>query len=527
MYRALYRKYRPAVFSDVCGQEHITSVLKYEAEHGKVTHAYLFCGSRGTGKTTCAKILAKAVNCENPVGGDPCGVCPSCQAIASGTATDVLEMDAASNNGVDYIRDIRDEIAYTPSLLKRRIYIIDEVHMLSAGAFNALLKTLEEPPEHAMFILATTELHKIPATIVSRCQQFVFRRIPVSVIADRLETIAREEQMDLDRDAAELIARLSEGGMRDAISLLDVCSSRGERITIDLVTSVAGAGGYDDTAAVVRAIAAHNIGDAFLEVERIYRNSSLDITSFMQNLTAFYRDMLIYRSVADPKEYLNLTEHENRILASLAPSFSAEMLSYHARLLDETVNTLSRASYRTKRLIAEMALLRMCDGRLDQGTDAILARLSALEDKIASGAVASAAKPAAQTPTEERAPQTETPSEAPTVKATPAPSTKKTEPEVPKEIPLTFVSDFEEAVAKIREADAPLASFLEEAEAVTDGNGTVIIRLTNAFGATMANKDKAKERIKDALRAIGVAAEEVRAERVASVRKKDTLDELL
>ncbi|MBQ2377933.1 MAG: DNA polymerase III subunit gamma/tau, partial [Clostridia bacterium] len=231
MHQALYRKWRPTTFDDVCGQDHITSVLKYECQSGKFSHAYLFCGSRGTGKTTCAKILAKAVNCEDIQNGNPCGKCPSCLAIDNGSAIDVLEMDAASNNGVDNIRDIRDEVVYTPSMLKYRVYIVDEVHMLSNSAFNALLKTLEEPPAHVIFILATTEMHKLPSTIISRCQLFDFRRISVPVITARLLKIAEADGIEISPDAAALIARIAQGGMRDAVSLLELCSGSRQRIT--------------------------------------------------------------------------------------------------------------------------------------------------------------------------------------------------------------------------------------------------------------------------------------------------------
>ena len=240
MQQALYRKWRPADFDDVCGQDHITSILKYEVANNKTTHAYLFCGSRGTGKTTCAKILSKAVNCENPVNGNPCNNCHSCRSVDAGIATDVYEMDAASNNGVEHIRDIRDEVLYTPSELKNRVYIIDEVHMLSQSAFNALLKTLEEPPENVIFILATTETQKIPATILSRCQRFDFRRIPTKTIADRLIYIAEKEGFKVDYDAAFLIGKLAQGGMREAISMLELCSGEHETITTQVVIDTTG-----------------------------------------------------------------------------------------------------------------------------------------------------------------------------------------------------------------------------------------------------------------------------------------------
>jgi len=283
MHQALYRKWRPRTFSEVCGQEHITSILKQEATEGRFNHAYLFCGSRGTGKTTCAKILSKVVNCENIVNGDPCGKCPSCLAIENGSTTDVLEMDAASNNGVDNIRDIRDEVVYSPSFLKYRVYIVDEVHMLSNSAFNALLKTLEEPPSHAIFILATTELHKLPATIVSRCQRFEFRRIATDILTSRIKYIADQEHIAIDDDAARLIARYSQGGMRDSISLLELCASSGEKIDVHAVNETIGSAGRERMMDVARAIADKNFEFLFGEIDAVV-TSSKDITVFWQDL---------------------------------------------------------------------------------------------------------------------------------------------------------------------------------------------------------------------------------------------------
>ncbi|MBO5879049.1 MAG: DNA polymerase III subunit gamma/tau, partial [Clostridia bacterium] len=241
-YKALYRKWRPVDFDDVCGQERITDILKYEVANDKVSHAYLFCGSRGTGKTSCAKILAKAINCENSVNGNPCNKCEACRSIDSAIATDVIEMDAASNNGVDNVRNLKDEISFTPALLKYRVYIIDEVHMMSGAAFNALLKTLEEPPQYVVFILATTEFHKLPTTIVSRCQRFDFRRISSDIIVSRLMKIAKSEEIDLGEDGARLIARAARGGMRDAVSLLELCAGSKVHIDADFVATSLGTG---------------------------------------------------------------------------------------------------------------------------------------------------------------------------------------------------------------------------------------------------------------------------------------------
>ena len=265
MHQALYRKWRPQTFDDVCGQEHITSILKYEASKGNFNHAYLFCGSRGTGKTTCAKILAKVINCENPKDGNPCGECAACRSIDDGSATDVLEMDAASNNSVESIRDLRDEVVYPPTNLKYRVYIVDEVHMLSDSAFNALLKTLEEPPSYVVFILATTELHELPATIISRCQRFEFRRMPVEVLTARLEKIAAAENIDIEKGALQILAKQAQGGMRDAISLLDLCSggSRGKRIDEDAVNDIVGISGRATLERLVNAIADKNFDVIF------------------------------------------------------------------------------------------------------------------------------------------------------------------------------------------------------------------------------------------------------------------------
>ena len=258
MYQALYRKWRPRTFDDVVGQDHITETLKRQVASGRLSHAYLFTGTRGTGKTTCAKILSRAVNCQNPVDGNPCNQCPACLGIENGSILDVLELDAASNNGVDQVRALRDEAVYTPAAVRKRVYIVDEVHMLSTPAFNALLKILEEPPEHLMFILATTELHKVPATIKSRCQQFSFKRILPGQIAQRLGYVAGQEGIDLTGEGAALLARLADGGMRDALSLLDQCAGAGQRVDEQEILDTLGLAGNLETAKLMGLIAAHD-----------------------------------------------------------------------------------------------------------------------------------------------------------------------------------------------------------------------------------------------------------------------------
>lgn len=399
MHLALYRKYRPKVFGDVCGQDHITSVLKYQSAENKLSHAYLFCGSRGTGKTSSAKILAKAANCLSPIDGDPCGKCEACLAIEAGTATDVVEMDAASNNGVDNIRELRNEVAYSPAMLRRRVYIIDEVHMLTQSAFNALLKTLEEPPPYVMFILATTELHKLPATIVSRCQRFDFRRIGIPDIKRRLSYIAENEGIQLEAKAAERIARLAEGGMRDAVSLFELCAGGGVDVTDEVVESVLGVSGYAAIAAVADAVAQKNVPALFKAVADTVA-SSKDISVFWQELIAFWRDMLVAKYADDFKGYLDLTEDEAETLRATAQNFKLPSLVYQSGVLDEAARSMT-LSPQTKRVTAELALVKMCDPAAEETLSALSARIAALEDKISlisAGALSIKAEPATELP---------------------------------------------------------------------------------------------------------------------------------
>jgi len=400
MHQALYRKWRPLDFDSVCGQEHITDILKYETERGLFCHAYLFCGSRGTGKTTCAKILSRAVNCENPRNGNPCGECPSCRAILDGTTTDVLEMDAASNNKVDDIRTILDEVVYTPSNVKKRVYIIDEVHMLTTSAFNALLKTLEEPPEHVVFILATTEMQKLPATVISRCQRFDFRRISTPVLVSRLKYIAGEENITLTDDAALMLARLATGGMRDAISLFELCAAAGREVNARTVSETIGVRGREAMSETVRAITQKNCARLFEIVAEIDASAS-DLGVFWQELIEYYRDMLVMKTArATASKYLDLTDSESERLAADSVAFTREMLSYHCRLLDDAYSSMQRPGA-SRRTVAELTLVRLADEKLGTTPEALLARISALEAKIAMGI------PAAPAP--QPAPQTEAP----------------------------------------------------------------------------------------------------------------------
>lgn len=377
---ALYRKWRSRTFDEVYGQDQVTRVLKYEASTGQLSHAYLFCGSRGTGKTSCAKILAKAVNCLSPCDGNPCGECAACRAIDAGTTTDVLEMDAASNNGVDNIRDIRDEVNFAPSGLKYRVYIIDEVHMLSASAFNALLKTLEEPPAHVIFILATTELQKLPATIISRCQRFDFRRIRMEDLIARMEYVAAEEHIKLDRDAAQLLARLAQGGMRDALGLLELCSGGGAEVTVDRVNEAVGSVGRRQVLATVRAVAAQDY-DTLFGIIAEATAASKDLAVFWQELMSLYRDMLVVKTTSSAVDYLDLTDTEATQLSEAAALFSREQLIAHCRLIESALASMQRAGV-VKRTVAELTLIKMCDRALDTSSEALLARVARLEDML-------------------------------------------------------------------------------------------------------------------------------------------------
>ena len=506
MHQALYRKWRPRTFDDVCGQDHVTAVLRHEIKSGTPNHAYLFCGSRGTGKTTCAKILAKAVNCLSPENGSPCCKCEACLSIENGSATDVLEMDAASNNGVDNIRDIRDEVVYTPSSLRYRVYIVDEVHMLSASAFNALLKTLEEPPSHVIFILATTELHKLPATIVSRCQRFDFRRIATPVLAARVSYIAEQEGFSLDPAAAERIARLSLGGMRDAISLLELCAGAGRAIDTETVDEMMGSVGRDSVFALVRAIANADYDAVFGAVHEAV-STSRDLAIFWQDLIGVYRDMLVMKTTGDAAAYLDLADAEVTELTSLAALFGKAKLLAHCRLLEDALFAMQKANA-VKRVVAELTLVRLCDARLDTSPEGLLARIEALEDSRVSAVISPAplmTKDDKKT-THVTAKKSEK-AEASTVKTAPA--------EAPREVAkpaastssavksggrmLTRMRGFVNCVERVRRTNSLVASFLIDARAYQDEEGRVVVILQNPLAEMMIERQGGRDALRHAI----------------------------
>ena len=383
MYQALYRKYRPQTFDDVVGQMAVTQTLKTQLQNGRLSHAYLFTGSRGTGKTSSAKILAKAVNCENPQDGNPCNCCQSCRSIDSGSCMDVLEIDAASNNGVDNVRDLRDDAIYTPSQVKMRVYIIDEVHMLSLSAFNALLKIIEEPPEHLLFILATTELHKVPATILSRCQRFSFRRISQEDIAARLQYVAYQENIDMDDSAARILARLADGGMRDGLSLLDQCASAttGE-LTAERVYACLGIAGIQQCGELMSCIARHDSAGALSLVNRLYAEGK-DMAALMDELACLTRDLMILQSA--PREGISMLSGvaSDETVKSLARQFSSGELVRMLNLIQNTVFGFSKSS--SRRMDAELCILNLCQPELSLDLQSINARLTSMEDQIKSG----------------------------------------------------------------------------------------------------------------------------------------------
>ena len=481
-YQALYRKYRPQTFDDVVGQLAITQTLKTQLQNSQLSHAYLFTGSRGTGKTSCAKILAKAVNCENPQDGNPCNCCPSCRAIDSGSCMDVLEIDAASNNGVDNVRDLRDDAVYTPSQVKMRVYIIDEVHMLSISAFNALLKIIEEPPAHLLFILATTELHKVPATILSRCQRFSFRRISQEDIASRLQYVAYQENIDLDESAARVLSRMADGGMRDALSLLDQCAAAtaGE-LNAERVYACLGIAGQQKAAEMMGYIARHETKNALSLFNRLYADGK-DLGALLDELACMARDLLVLQTAPDAGLSMLSGVAEAREAAGMAKQISSGELIRILALLQQTMAGFTRSA--SRRMDAELCLLNMCQPELALDAQSLNARLTRLEEKISTGSfVAAAATVLAAQPVveeEEELPPPPDDSDAPPEESQP----------VFEEAPIGFWADLGAAIRQ--ELKPPISGFFTFApDAVIQGflqGSKLILRCANQFTLDMVNK---------------------------------------
>lgn len=475
MYQALYRKWRPQSFDDVVGQDHITSVLQYQTENDKLSHAYIFCGSRGTGKTTCAKLLAKAANCTSLKNGNPCNECESCKQINAGTAVDVVELDAASNNRVDDVRALCDEVVYPPSSMKKRVYIVDEVHMLSVSAFNALLKTLEEPPQHAVFILATTELQKVPATIMSRCQRFDFSRIKKEKIVDRLMHICSEEGISMEREAASVIANLSDGAMRDALSLLESCAAKGGFITAEYVINLLGLSNREQLIELLFSCAKQNTVRAVSIVNELYEKNG-DISSCFFELLSICRDVLIVKNVASPSRFVNCSENELQRLTEISDIVSNDTLNFFVDELKKFINSPDIFGV-NKKVTAEITVIKMTSPAAVATVDALSDRISRLEDTLKNGV--SILENAEIPPVEEPAPKKEKKTEKKVEQSQPKSSKEK---EASNKDVFMHVNDF---VRKFGEKEPMNKFFMDNAKVILKGNELLIV--TDSFGASMLN----------------------------------------
>lgn len=495
MYQALYRKYRPRFFRDVAGQEHITSVLSREVSEKTFGHAYLFTGSRGIGKTTCAKILAKAVNCPYEKEGEPCGECEICRGIDDGSLLDITEMDAASNRNIDDIRDLRSEANFTPAVAKYRVYIIDEAHMLTKEAANALLKIMEEPPEHVIFILATTEVHRLPATILSRCMRFDYRRMPPEVIAERVKFVCKMEHIDIEDEGAMLIGKLADGGMRDALSLLDICRSSDETVTAETVSRCAGLAGREYLFELADKIAENNVSAVLETVDKLYEGSA-DVSRICDELINHFRNLMIVSCTKDASAILKLMPNELLRTEKQAKEFSQAEIFRIVSVLQDTLVKMSKSA--SKRLEFELALVKLCSPALSQSQEALVSRIEKLEKEIvllkARGISAAPAVQPVSVKTEE-----------PAVKEEPAPVYGEIPPEEPK--PLSEpdrnsepeFENWEEVVEIIKEKNRMLYSFLENSKAYLIG-GRVLIDSSNDFFIDYMQKTAdAKEVIKNAI----------------------------
>ena len=506
MYQALYRKYRPKNFDEVVGQEHITATLKQEIASGRIGHAYLFTGSRGTGKTSCSKIIAKAVNCPNQHDGNPCGVCDICRGIDDGSVLDVTEIDAASNNGVDNIRQLREEANFTPAQVNYRVYIIDETHMLSVGAFNALLKIMEEPPEHVIFILATTEVHKIPATILSRCQRFDFRRISPSVIAARVRWVCEQEGIQIEPEAADLIASLAEGGMRDALSLLDVCRSNArsgeqdgqEKITLEHVRQSAGLAVSDSLFAVADAVLRRDVPAVLQEIDRMFENS-IDFEKMCVQLIAHYRGLMMAKAVKNPQEFVSGLPQDAQRLSAQAAGYPMGQILYSLTVLQDALSRMGRTAQ--TRVELEMAAIKLCSPELDRSLDAILARLDRLEAQVRSGAVVPPAG-------EEKAPASELQAaltrvqkeerQTPPPQKLSAPAQDASQQDRPKK-PVVPFAPWPQVLEALRHVNTALHGALVSTEAFLDGEIVLIDCQDPLFLEMIRSNDYAKKSIHQAL----------------------------
>ena len=496
MYQALYRKYRPRFFRDVVGQEHITSVLSKEVAEGTFGHAYIFTGSRGIGKTTCAKILAKAVNCPNEKDGEPCGECSVCRGIDDGSLLDITEMDAASNRNIDDIRDLRSEANFTPALAKFRVYIIDEAHMLTKEAANALLKIMEEPPEHVVFILATTEVHRLPATILSRCMRFDFRRIPPEVIAERVKFVCKQEKISIEDDGALLIGKLADGGMRDALSLLDICRSSDETITAETVSRCAGLAGREYLFELTDAIAKKDIPAVLEKTDTLYANSA-DVTRLCDELINHFRNLMIISCTKNPEAILGAMPNELHRLEEQAKTLTQTDIFYGISVLQDALVKMSKSS--SKRLEFEFAMMKLCSPELSQTQEALIARIEKLEREITILKAREVSAPAYPAPTE----QPVKPAAEPKKELFPSPADiKAPKPAAATEKQTETAKRFGEwdLVLNVLAKTSPiLSALLAGSTAYCDGVRILIDAPNDTFTPYMQKSDDAKEHIKNAI----------------------------
>lgn len=482
-YTALYRKFRPAEFEDVKGQDHIVTTLKNQIKSGRIGHAYLFCGTRGTGKTTVAKIFARAVNCEHPVDGSPCGECEMCRNIAAGTYMNVVEIDAASNNGVDNIRSIREEVEYRPAQGRYKVYIIDEVHMLSIGAFNALLKTLEEPPEYVIFILATTEVHKIPITILSRCQRYDFRRITIDTITARLNELMKKEQVQVEERAVRYIAKAADGSMRDALSLLDQCIAFhiGEKLTYDKVLDVLGAVDTDVYSALLRRIIDRDVKGVLQTVNDLIMEGK-ELSQLTSDFTWYLRNLLLAKSSDNMEDVLDVSTENFVQLKEEAGMVESDALMRYIRIFSDLSNQLKYATQ--KRVLLEVALIRICVPQMETRQDTLLDRIRALEEKVEKGIVVQA--PAREQ--EERVfRQMSVSMEMP----------EKIQQEIPKALPEDVKEVAKNFRMIINDASGILKGYLRQARLSVGNGGRLQIILPDDIAAGVVGTEEHKKEICD------------------------------
>lgn len=508
MYQALYRKYRPRFFKDVAGQEHITSVLAKEVAEHTFGHAYIFTGSRGIGKTTCAKILAKAVNCPNEHDGEPCGECEICRGIDDGSLLDVTEMDAASNRNIDDIRNLRAEANFTPAIAKYRVYIIDEAHMLTKEAANALLKIMEEPPEHVIFILATTEVYKLPATILSRCMRFDFKRMQPQVIAERVKFVCKMEHIEIDDDAAQLIGELADGGMRDALSLLDICRAD-ERITVDTVSRCAGLAGREYLFDLADCVAKKDTAAVLEMVDKLYQ-SSADVGRLCDEMISHFRSLMVVSCSNEAASILKVLPKEEERLKAQAKTISQTDIFYCISVLQEATAKMAKSA--SKRLEFELAMVKLCSPELLQSPEALLARIEKLESEIAllkARGVASAAVPAqtAAVPAAESiparteaAPQAPAPSAQQSARQQKAVAPVSKAPEEPAESDSArLFAEWDMVVDLLAHRSPMLCALLTGSKAYESGNRLLIDAPNDTFIPYMQKSPDANESIKTAI----------------------------